>query len=219
MPSLPAEEALQKLLDGNRRYVEDTAERPRQTSEDRERAALGQAPFAVIVGCSDSRVPAEIVFDQGIGDLFVVRTAGHRIDSIVIASIEFAVRELGARLVMVLGHERCGAVKAALDLVDSGEADALRTSNRGDQGEWEANPTVHMPHLLVKLLDVVERSRGAEGDPLENAVRENVRTVVRKLTRASTILDQALREDGLKIVGAHYHLAKGEVDLVEQAGA
>src|SRR5438093_4353999 len=115
--------ALQRLLDGNARYVANKAERPDQTVERRLALAQAQHPFAAILGCADSRVPAEIVFDQGLGDLFVVRVAGPVLDEAVLGSLEFAVAELGLGLILVLGHERCGAVAATIAALERG-ADA-----------------------------------------------------------------------------------------------
>ncbi len=109
------EHALQHLMAGNERYASDNAERPNQCSIRRMEVATQQTPFAVVVGCSDSRVPVEVIFDQGVGDLFVVRTAGNLIEDVGIASVEFAVANLGVRLVLIMGHRRCGAIQAAVD--------------------------------------------------------------------------------------------------------
>ena len=202
-----AKEALQRLQDGNLRYVSNKPLRPNQTAQHREGVAQVQTPFAVLVGCSDSRVPAEIVFDQGIGDLFVIRTAGHRVDDIAVASVEFAVKELGVRLVVVLGHQDCGLVKAAMAMPTVGPVQA-----------WNVDSPVasdHIPRLLNKLQDVIERSRGLPGDPVENAVKENVRTVMRKLLDSSSILQEASFIGGMQIAGAYYKLDTGVITFLE----
>jgi carbonic anhydrase len=202
-----AEVALRRLIEGNKRYVEGSLHRSPHETPHRPDLLAAQFPFAVIVGCSDSRVPAEIVFDQGVGDLFVIRTAGHRVDDIAIASVEYAVRELKTRLVLVLGHQNCGAIKAAIDLPASIEA-------------WDPSGAVatnHIPRLLSKLQEVITRSREMPGDLLNNAVHENVRTVMRKLSDSSSVLQEAIFLDGLKIVGGYYSLETGTIELMADA--
>ncbi|MEO6325091.1 MAG: carbonic anhydrase [Thermoanaerobaculia bacterium] len=152
--------ALAKLTRGNARAVSGKLQRPHQTTQRRKELGTGQQPFAVIVSCSDSRVPPELVFDQGLGDLFVVRVAGEVCDDTALGSIEYAVEHLGARLVVVLGHERCGAVKAALD-----------------GGEFPP----HIAALVTAIKPSVEKVAGMEGDPLDNAVRANVERVVEQI--------------------------------------
>jgi carbonic anhydrase len=201
-----ADEALKRLMEGNARYVRGELHFPRTCPQTRADAALAQSPFAVIVGCSDSRVPAEFVFDQGIGDLFVIRTAGHRIDSLAIASVEYAVSQLRTRLVMVLGHQRCGAVAAALDWHESPEAWKTDESPVGSN---------HMPQLLEKLRDVVDRTRPLPGDHLDNAVRENVKTVMRKLVTSSSVIQEGINLDGVQVVGAYYSLDDGTIQLMD----
>jgi carbonic anhydrase len=204
MPQTSADEAVRLLKEGNARYVAGKPARPNQTLFRRSEVAKIQNPFAVLVGCSDSRVPSEIVFDLGIGDLFVIRTAGHRVDDLAIASVEYAVRELGVKLAIVLGHDRCGAVTAAINNPQPIEAWA----------ESIDGPVNHIPRLLTKLQDVVTRTRDLPGDPIENAVLENVRTVVRKLADSSSVLQDAMVFDGLKIVGARYQLDTGIIDFI-----
>ncbi len=204
-PFVPADQALDRLMQGNRRYVEGQPLRVHQSLQLPGNLADGQSPFAVLVGCSDSRVPAEIVFDQGVGDLFVIRTAGHRVDDIAIASVEYAVRELKVKLVVVLGHQDCGAIKAAMNLPTTVEA-------------WPTTGSVatnHIPRLLSKLQDVIVRSRQMPGDHIENAVRENVRIVIGRLSESSTILQEAALFDGMKIVGAYYSIETGRIDLID----
>jgi len=202
---VPADQALEWLMQGNQRYVQGSPLRVHQGLPQCTQLVEKQTPFAVILGCSDSRVPSEIVFDQGVGDLFVIRTAGHRVDDIAIASVEYAVRQLNARLIMVLGHQNCGAITAAMAMPTAVEP-------------WHAAGAVatnHIPRLLSKLQDVVTRSKDLPGDHIENAVRENVRTVIHILSEQSSILQEALFLDGLKIVGAYYSLETGKIELID----
>jgi carbonic anhydrase len=185
--------ALEALLEGNARYVEQKLAHPNQTSVRLTEVAQGQAPFAAILGCADSRVPPEIVFDRGLGDLFVVRGAGNLADEVAIGSLEFAVAALKVPVIMVLGHERCGAVQAA---VSGGIA------------------TGHIGALVRAIQPAVERTRGAEGDPVENAIVANVQIVVANLKNTGPILSEAVQNGTLRIVGGRYDLDSGKVELV-----
>ena len=197
-PRLSSGQALQRLLDGNKRYVSTNFAHPDQTAERRIEVANAQYPFACILGCSDSRVPAEIVFDQGLGDLFMVRVAGNVASSgEVLASIEFAVAELQVPLVLVLGHKRCGAVTAAVDAVVRGSV-----------------APGHIGSLVDAIRPAVARVQGALGDMLDNAVRANVELVVAQLARNEPILAPAVREGRLRITGARYDLDTGQVDII-----
>jgi carbonic anhydrase len=194
-----ADAALAILMEGNRRYVASLPEHPDQSAEHRVEVAQAQRPFAAILGCADSRVPAEIVFDQGIGDLFVVRIAGNVVDDAVLGSLEFAVMELRVPLVLVLGHGRCGAVKAAIDIAaGSGE------------------PLGRLTVLVEAIQPAIERVKGRLGDLLDNAVRANVRLVADHLRAAEPILAPSVRAEQVKIVGARYDLDTGEVELLER---
>ncbi len=190
-----ADKALILLKEGNRRFVAGEMIHPDQTVVRRREVAKGQQPFAIIFGCVDSRVPPEIVFDRGLGDLFVIRTAGHALDSASLNSVEFGVHELGIPLVMVLGHQRCGAVTSTIEVV-------------------EKRAKLHGAHaVLVKAIrPAVLKIRGQPGDPLDNAVRANVELTVRRL-RASKILAEFLEKGKIRIVGARYDLATGKVEI------
>ncbi len=157
----------------------------------------GQAPFAVIVGCSDSRVPPEIIFDQGIGDLFVVRTAGNILDSIGMGSIEYAVQHLGVRLVVVMGHSRCGAVGAAIE--------GGTTGGRLDS-------------VIEALEKTVSRVRGASGDEHEAVSRMNVRSTVERLRNDESFFRNLAEKEGLEIIGAYYDLDTGRVEMPMRKG-
>lgn len=190
---MDANRALEQLREGNRRFAgsETVGERARVSRARRVELTAGQSPFAVVLGCSDSRVPAELVFDQGLGDLFVIRVAGNIAAPTQIGSVEFAVEVLGARLVVVLGHSGCGAVSAAVETIRS-----------GDPG--------HSPHLRA----IVDRIRPAvEGEPdAERAVRANVEATVARLSAESPTLAAV---EGLRIVGAEYALESGLVTFFE----
>jgi len=190
---LSGDEALQKLMDGNKRYVVAQLTHPDQNKERIAEVVKGQHPFAIILGCSDSRVPPEIIFDQGIGDLFIIRVAGNITDDITIGSIEYAVEHLGVKLIVVLGHEKCGAVDAT---VKGGEAPG------------------HIKFLIDAIKPAVEKAKAQSGDILDNAIRNNVEIVVNQLKSSTPILKEAT-EKGLKIVGARYDLDEGKVEILK----
>jgi carbonic anhydrase len=191
--NVPADEAIQRLTDGNQRFVEGKATHDHQQAGRRVEVAKGQKPFAIIVACSDSRVGPEIVFDQGLGDIFVVRTAGNVADEVGLGSIEYAAEHFGTTLVVVLGHSRCGAVSAAV----SG-------------GEFHG----HVRAIVDAIKPAVEKVKDQPGNPLENAMRANVRDVVKRLESAEPILPDRIKSGRLKIVGACYDLDSGRVKLV-----
>ena len=188
---LDAEESLKKLMDGNRRFVSETYDRGDIGPGRRAEISKGQRPFAVIVDCSDSRVVPEFIFDQGLGDLFVIRTAGNIVDDIAIGSVEYAVKHLGVRLVLVLGHDDCGAVKAT---VAGGKAEG------------------HIDAILQAIRPAVAVARQKPGNLLDNAIAQNVELVVHRLQSAQPILAQALQTGDVRIVGGVYHQTEGSVD-------
>lgn len=208
-------QAWSALVAGNDRFVRGEMEHPAQGVEDRTQLSVAQNPFAVVFGCSDSRVAAEIVFDRGLGDLFVVRTAGHVVDTTVIGSIEFGVEVLGAPLVVVLGHDSCGAVGAA--------ADALATGTL-PSGFVRAVVDRVIPSI-VHLPTDDEAAQGAGGAAAPLALtpevlgREHVRHTVRMLQSYSAGLATAVAEGRCAVVGVEYALAEGRARLVEHAGA
>jgi carbonic anhydrase len=186
-------EALKRLIEGNARFASGrlshtTAE---YVAEARGKVAQSQRPFAIIVGCSDSRVEPELVFDQGLGDLFVVRAAGEVVDDVALGSIEYAVEHLGSALIVVLGHERCGAVSAAV----------ARAQEPG-----------HIAVVLKAIEPAVEQTSGQPGDPVENAVRAQARDVAQQLQGATPILAERVRSGQLKVVAARYDLDSGQVE-------
>jgi carbonic anhydrase len=202
---IPASEALQRLRDGNRRFVADIRDpgmRPHRLR--RVDLVAGQAPFAIILGCSDSRVPAELVFDQGLGDLFVIRVAGNIVAPSQIGSVEFAATKFQTRLVVVLGHTQCGAILATLD--------ELRRP--------VANQSKNLRSIVDRVRPSVETLLATElrhdTDALvHQAVRANVRASVAHLRHGSEIIEELVAREGLLIVGAEYSLETGEVDFFE----
>ena len=186
--------ALKMLLDGNQRYVAGRLTHPHQDITRRVEVAKGQTPFAAVLSCSDSRVPPEMVFDEGLGDLFTVRVAGNVATDDVVASLEYAVGHTGAKLILVLGHERCGAADAAIKGVLEGHLSAIidRIKPAGA--------------LAVK---------GKPGDTLELAIRQNVVNVVKQLQTTQPILAQKAASGAIKIVGARYDLDRGVVEILK----
>lgn len=198
-PGPPADEVLRRLLEGNQRFVKGEVTSPRRSPVDFQPLAEGQRPMAVIVGCSDSRVPPEILFDQGVGDLFVIRVAGNIVRGAgppVKGSIEYGVAELGASLIMVLGHSACGAVKAAIKHID--DRDSL--------------PGAIEP-LVNSIRPAVANTKGMPGDPLDNAIRANVGIGVGLLRGLQPIVAPAVKRGQVKVVGAMYDLRTGKVAL------
>lgn len=202
---IPAREALQRLREGNRRFVSDIKNLNAMPSNARRiELTAGQEPFAIILGCSDSRVPAELVFDQGLGDLFVIRVAGNIVAPSQIGSVEFAAGQFGTRLVVVLGHTRCGAIKATLE--------ELR------------RPTANQSRNLRSIVDRVRPSvetlleTDLRNDPealLHQAVRANIRASANQLRHGSEILENLIQNEGLIVVGAEYSLETGEVEFFD----
>ena len=190
----PGDDALAKLKAGNERYVQSKLEHPNHSTEKRNELATGQHPYAIILSCSDSRVPPEIVFDQGLGDLFVIRVAGNVIDNIALGSIEYAAEHLHAPLIMVLGHERCGAVTAA---VEGGHAPG------------------HIHSIVTAIEPAVKKAAKASGDKVDNSIRENVKMVAKQLEESKPILNELIEAGKLKVVGARYDLDSGQVELIE----
>jgi carbonic anhydrase len=193
---LSPDAALDRLMRGNQRYVDGLAKR-HDFANEREALTKGQNPFAAVLGCADSRIAAEFCFDTALGDVFVCRVAGNFANEDNIASLEFAVAVLKTPLIMVLGHDACGAVDATIKSVKDG------TSLPG-----------HLPALVAALKPAVEAVKDQGGDMLANAIRSNVKINVDKLQKSSPILDAAVNDKSLRVVGAVYRLATGKVDLV-----
>jgi carbonic anhydrase len=202
---ISAREALERLQEGNRRFAANATNSSAIDSRARRtELASGQEPFAIILGCSDSRVPAEIVFDQGLGDLFVIRVAGNIVAASQVGSVEFAAERFGTPLVVVLGHSSCGAVQATLD--ELMRPKEKRSRNLGSivdriRPSVEALLSTELRHNHEALVD--------------QAVRSNVRASVNHLRHGSEILERLIEKNGLRVVGAEYSLETGLVDFFE----
>jgi carbonic anhydrase len=202
---ISAREALARLREGNGRFASGVRGGDALASQARRsQLAAGQEPFAIILGCSDSRVPAEIVFDQGLGDLFVIRVAGNIVAPSQIGSVEFAAERFGTRLVVVLGHTRCGAVQATIEALQQPTANQSRN----------LRSIVDRVRPSVEALLATELSRDPEV-LARNAVRPNVRISASQLRHGSELLEQLIRSDGLVVVGAEYSLETGVVDFFD----
>jgi carbonic anhydrase len=189
-----ADVALAKLMAGNQRYLRHQEQRPNQSLARRKELGAAQHPFAVILGCADSRVSPELLFDRGLGDLFVIRVAGNTVNDAVLGSVEYAVEHLGTKLVMVLGHEKCGAVSAA---VEGGVAGG------------------HIKALVEAILPAVEASRGEPGDKIHNCVIANARRVAKQVRESEPTLKDEVEKHGVKVVAADYDLDSGKVKLLD----
>jgi carbonic anhydrase len=186
-------QSIKKLLDGNKRCVVCKPEHPRQDARRRKEITKGQKPFAVIVGCSDSRIPPELIFDQGLGDLFVVRLAGNIVDNVALGSIEYAVEHLGSKLIIVLGHGKCGAVTAAAQGPDA---------------------PGHVGTILKAIQPAVKKARKLPGDLVDNAIRANAALVVDKIKSSKPILAEMAEKGEIEVIGAYYNIETGAVELL-----
>jgi carbonic anhydrase len=192
--------AWQRLLQGNRRFLTGRPEHPRQDAAKRAELTIGQRPYALVLGCSDSRVAPEIVFDQGLGDLLVVRTAGHVVDSSVLGSVEFGLGVLGIPLVVVLGHNRCGAVRATVEALDAGDVPSsgfLRDT---------------MERIIPSVL-AARRQQDSDAPTLGEIEAEHLRQTAALLTERSWVIRDAVRVNRCAIVVATYRLEEGKVRL------
>ncbi|MBC5823676.1 MAG: carbonic anhydrase [Candidatus Eremiobacteraeota bacterium] len=195
---ISAAEALERLTSGNRRYASGKAVNCNNNYNRRAEVAGRQAPFAIVLGCSDSRVPPEVIFDQRLGDLFVIRVAGNVLDDFGIGSIEYAVDHFKPPLLLVLGHEHCGAVQAAVEASEAGHS----------------QPAGYVGRIVAAIAPAVQAVAGRSGDTVDNAVRQNVEMVARRLPDASPVIRKASHDKTLRIVGARYGLSDGTVTII-----
>jgi carbonic anhydrase len=193
--AVTADQALARLMEGNKRYAQDKEQHPDETLARRKELQVGQHPIAVILSCADSRVPPELVFDQGLGDLFVVRVAGNITDDDDLGSIEYAVEHLHTKLILVLGHEKCGAVSAAVE---------------------SANESGRLKSLLSAIQPAVEETRDLPGDKIHNCVIANARRAARQIRESDPVLKELIRKEEAKVVAADYALDSGIVTLLEK---
>lgn len=202
---IPAREALKRLKEGNDRFVAGLRSSASNTGPARRvELASGQEPFAIVLGCSDSRVPAEFVFDQGLGDLFVIRVAGNIVASSQVGSVEFAAARFGTRLVVVLGHSQCGAILATLEALqqpEQAQSRSLRSIVNRVRPSVETLMSTELRHDTNALV--------------RHAVQANVRASANHLRHGSELLEQLIESDGLLVVGAEYSLETGVVDFFD----
>ena len=194
-PGVAPAEAISKLKEGNGRYTSGNLQHPGQTSERRAELAKTQHPFATILSCSDSRVPPEIVFDQGLGDLFIVRVAGNVINDEGLGSVEYSVDHLGSRLILVLGHQNCGAVKAAREKIAA-----------------KGNAPGHIESLVTAIKPAVEAT--AKED-LDATIKANVKNVVQALRSSTPILKAEVDSGKIQVIGGYYSLDTGAVTFLD----
>jgi len=190
-----AEKAWERLMKGNKRFVSGKMIHEKQGKKWRQEIAKAQKPLAVVLTCSDSRLAPEIIFDRGLGEIFVVRTAGNVVDSIAIGSIEYAIEHLGTKLVVVLGHERCGAVKAT---VDGGKV------------------SPNIAAIAKKIAPSVKKAKKSEGDLVDNSVKENVTAVVQELEASKPVINKMIKDDNVEVIGAYYDLDNGKVRKIDE---
>lgn len=188
-----ADQALKELTEGNKRYASLKQKHPNQGLRRRAEVSKGQKPFAVIVGCSDSRIPPEILFDQGLGDIFVIRVAGNIVDDVALGSIEYAVDHLNTKLVVILGHSKCGAVTATVQ-------------GGGAHG--------HIAGIVKAIAPAVKKAKGKKGDLTDNAIRANVELVTKQVKASTPIISKMVRAGKVKVVGAYYDIDTGLVEIV-----
>jgi carbonic anhydrase len=201
---ISAAEALSRLREGNRRFVADQSGANESTRATRAALVAGQEPFAIVLGCSDSRVPAELVFDQGFGDLFVIRVAGNVVAPSQVGSVEFAASRYATKLVVVMGHSQCGAIVATLEEVLGGQTTQSR----------------NLRSIVDRVRPSVEtlmsgRDRMDPDTLMREAVRANVRASVDHLQHGSDLLERLIRKEGLLVIGAEYSLESGVVTFFE----
>ncbi|UVI37464.1 carbonic anhydrase [Brevibacterium spongiae] len=194
-------EAWNQLLEGNRRFVDDVPQHPNQDTARREALSSDQKPFVTLFGCSDSRVAAEMIFDVGLGDMFVVRNAGQVVDPVTLGSLEYGVEMLGTPLLVVLGHDSCGAVTAAYNAYDTGET-----------------PPGFISDVVSRILPTVARARKNNRTTVNETVAQNTMDTVDKIMQLSTIIKTAVEEGRLIIVGLTYQLHDGRTTVVAQYG-
>lgn len=191
---LTSDQALEKLMAGNQRFVAMKLNRPNQSTQRLKELTKGQQPFTAILSCSDSRVPPEIIFDQGLGDLFVVRVAGNTADAIAVGSLEYSTEILGAPLIVVLGHEKCGAVDATVS---------------------KAKVPGHIREVIAAIEPAVHNMQCETPDRLECGVEANVKRVVEQLRSSQPILAKRIQEGKLNILGGRYDLDTGAVEIMK----
>ena len=197
------DDALERLLEGNKRFVSGASVHPNRCEETRKNLESAQKPYAVILSCSDSRVPVEIIFDVGFGEVFVVRTAGHTLSQDVMGSIEYAVQELGVQLVMILGHNNCGAVKSAVKTYSD------------EDSRGAGNVQAILDHIYPAVKKTCSCCDAGSKDFIDKAVKENVRYQVSELIKKDRYIAALLKFNQIKVVGAYYDIAASTIELLD----
>ena len=195
------DDSLNKLLDGNKRFVSGEPAKKDTGDSRRQELTKGQHPFAIVLSCADSRVPPELVFDQGLGDIFIIRVAGNVVEPTTLGSIEYGAEHLHSPLLVILGHEQCGAVKATL--------------------EAKGKPEGNIGAILKKIMPAVNTAKKAKKGPedtLDLAIKENVKNTYKQVMK-SKIISELVHEGKLKILGAEYYLGTGKVEIIDLASA
>lgn len=192
-------ESLKKLVEGNQRFAQGKSLHPNRSEELRNALLDGQNPYAVVISCSDSRVPVEIIFDVGLGDIFVIRTAGHVLSNETMGSLEYAVKELGVKFIMIMGHDNCGAVNSAMKFFNGGEYEQI-------------TPNVHK--LLSHIYPVFEQMKTTGKSSLDDAINMNIKYQVQDLLNKDEYLAKKVEADEILIVGAKYSLDTGVVEII-----
>lgn len=194
-------EALKKLIDGNERFANNKSIHPNRYEETKDILLKQQKPFVAVLSCSDSRVPIEIIFDAGLGDIFAVRTAGHVLSKEVLGSLEYAVKDLGVKLIMILGHENCGAIGTA-----------VQTYQKKNYDELSENLQSIMNHIYP----AIENVQDEDGDFLNCAVKSNIQYQMEDLINKDTYIAKKVKEGEIAVIGAMYSLAKGKVEILRE---
>ncbi|MDY6880970.1 MAG: carbonic anhydrase [Desulfatiglans sp.] len=190
---LTGDQALERLIEGNKRYAMSRQKHPHQGPTRRAELCGGQNPFAVILGCADSRIPPELIFDQGLGDLFVVRVAGNIIDDVVLGSIEYAALHLCTPLIIVLGHSQCGAISATV---------------QGEEFEG------HLSSLATAIQPVLNTIQASPGERVDQTAKANAKMISEKIRQSTPVLSRLVGEAGLKVIAAFYDLDTGLVEIL-----
>lgn len=198
---LTPRQALDRMLEGNKRFTSGASEHPNQDAQRRSDLAGGQNPFATLFGCGDSRLAAEVIFDQGLGDMFVVRTAGHALDAAVLGSLEFGVAGLNTPLVIILGHDSCGAVTATKKSAETGHL----------PGGFQRN-------FVENILPAALSPDLADDATVNDMVREHTKMTVDRIIEQSPEIAAAVASGKTAVVGMFYHLAEGTVEIVSSSG-
>lgn len=192
-------ESIKKLVDGNKRFAQNKSIHPNRCEETRNELLKMQKPFVAVLSCSDSRVPIEIIFDAGLGDIFAVRTAGHVLSKEVMGSLEYAVKALGVKVIMVLGHENCGAVKTAIETFETDDNDL----------------TENIQSVMQHIYPAIEKIGSCDEDFLNKAIRANIRYQIEDLSKKDHYIAKKVQNGEIALIGAIYSLAKGTVEILE----